>query len=80
MFLAQQGQRSPSEVAALTVYPSFAASTDTGKLKARFESMAKDSDEKNRRKAEEEKARRRARESREQEVARHRQEVHAHNT
>lgn len=65
--------------AALTVYPSFAASTDAGKLKARFESMAKASDEENRRKAEEEKARRRARESREREVARHRQEVHAHN-
>lgn len=65
---------------ALTVYPSLAASTDAGKLKARFESMAKASDEENRRKAEEEKARRRARESRERELAKQREEVHAHDT
>lgn len=64
----------------LTVSPSFAASTDAGKLKARFESMAKASDEENRRKAEEEKARRRARESRERELAERRQEVRTHNT
>lgn len=59
----------------LTVSPSFAASTDAGKLKARFEGMAKASDEENRRKAEEEKARRQARESRERELAERRQEV-----
>uniref|UniRef100_H3D574 Hematopoietic cell-specific Lyn substrate 1 n=1 Tax=Tetraodon nigroviridis TaxID=99883 RepID=H3D574_TETNG len=54
--------------------PFEASSADAGKLKARFESMAKASGEENRRKAEEEKARRRARESRERELAERRQE------
>ncbi|CAG04186.1 unnamed protein product, partial [Tetraodon nigroviridis] len=57
--------------------PFEASSADAGKLKARFESMAKASGEENRRKAEEEKARRRARESRERELAERRQEVGA---
>lgn len=54
---------------------SYAASAGAGKLKARFENMAKASDEENRKKAEEEKARRQARESRERELAKRRQEV-----
>lgn len=56
-------------------FPSSVASADTGKLKARFETMAKASDEENRKKAEEEKARRRARENRERELAKRREEV-----
>lgn len=53
----------------------FVASAGAGKLKARFENMAKASDEENRKRAEEEKARRQARESRERELAKSRQEV-----
>uniref|UniRef100_A0A8C4HJG2 Hematopoietic cell-specific Lyn substrate 1 n=1 Tax=Dicentrarchus labrax TaxID=13489 RepID=A0A8C4HJG2_DICLA len=55
--------------------PVEASSAGAGKLKARFENMAKASDEENRKKAEEEKARRQARESREREQAKRRQEV-----
>lgn len=73
MFLTPPDQRPPSR--SLTVSPSSAASADAGKLKARFEGMAKASEEENRRKAEEEKARRRARESRERELAERRREV-----
>lgn len=51
------------------------ASAGAGKLKARFESMAKASDEENRKKVEEERARREARESREREEAKRRQQV-----
>ena len=51
------------------------ASAPAGNLKARFENMAKASDEENRKQAEEEKARRQAREKREQEEARQRQQV-----
>uniref|UniRef100_A0A8P4K3C5 Hematopoietic cell-specific Lyn substrate 1 n=1 Tax=Dicentrarchus labrax TaxID=13489 RepID=A0A8P4K3C5_DICLA len=54
--------------------PVEASSAGAGKLKARFENMAKASDEENRKKAEEEKARRQARESREREQAKRRQE------
>lgn len=54
-----------------------AASAGAGKLKARFENMAKASDEENRKKAEEERARRQARESREREEAKRRQQVKA---
>ncbi|XP_044042213.1 src substrate protein p85-like isoform X2 [Siniperca chuatsi] len=54
--------------------PLEASSVGAGKLKARFENMAKASDEENRKKAEEEKTRRQARESREREAAKHRQE------
>ncbi|XP_041820281.1 hematopoietic lineage cell-specific protein isoform X2 [Chelmon rostratus] len=54
--------------------PLEASSAGAGKLKARFENMAKASDEENRKKAEEEKARRQARESRERELAKRRQE------
>ncbi|KAM4569502.1 src substrate protein p85-like isoform 2-T2 [Odontesthes bonariensis] len=54
--------------------PLEASSSGAGKLKARFESMAKASDEENRKKVEEERARRQARESREQEEAKRRQE------
>lgn len=50
------------------------ASVGAGKLKARFESMAKASDEENRKKAEEERAKRQARESREKEEARRREQ------
>lgn len=58
---------------------SLAASAGAGNLKARFENMAKASDEENRKRAEEEKARRQARESRERELAKRRQEVtHTH--
>lgn len=59
---------------ALLIPLCFVASAGAGKLKARFENMAKASDEENRKRAEEEKARRRARESRERELAKHRQE------
>lgn len=52
----------------------YAASAGAGKLKARFENMAKASDEENRKKAEEERARRQARESREREEAKRRQQ------
>uniref|UniRef100_A0A3Q1BTJ7 SH3 domain-containing protein n=1 Tax=Amphiprion ocellaris TaxID=80972 RepID=A0A3Q1BTJ7_AMPOC len=55
--------------------PIEASSAGAGKLKARFENMAKASDEENRKKAEEERARRQARESREREEARRRQQV-----
>ncbi|KAF7229298.1 src substrate protein p85-like [Nothobranchius furzeri] len=54
--------------------PVEASSAGTGKLKARFENMAKTSDEENWKKAEEEKARRQARERREQEEAERRQQ------
>lgn len=52
-----------------------AASEGAKNLKVRFESMAKDSDEENRKKAEEERARRQAKESREREEAKRRQQV-----
>ena len=51
------------------------ASAGAGNLKARFENMARASDEENRKRADEEKARRQAREKREQEEAKHRQQV-----
>ncbi|XP_071359075.1 src substrate protein p85-like isoform X6 [Trachinotus anak] len=54
--------------------PLEASSAGAGKLKARFESMAKASDEENRKKVEEERARRQAREEREREEAKRRQE------
>ncbi|KAK5848954.1 hypothetical protein PBY51_008632 [Eleginops maclovinus] len=54
--------------------PLEASSAGAGKLKARFENMAKASDEENKKKAEEERARRQARESKEREAAKHRQE------
>ncbi|XP_029969591.1 src substrate protein p85-like isoform X4 [Salarias fasciatus] len=54
--------------------PFEASSAGAGKLKARFESMAKASDEESRKKAEEERARRQARESREREEAARRQQ------
>lgn len=49
--------------------PIEASSSGAGKLKARFENMAKASDEENRKRAEEERARRQAREKREREEA-----------
>lgn len=55
--------------------PPCAASAGAGNLKARFENMAKASDDENKKKAEGERARRQARESREREVAARRQEV-----
>lgn len=55
----------------------YAASAGAGKLKARFENMAKASEEENKKKAEEERARRQARESREREEAKRRQQVTA---
>lgn len=54
------------------------ASIGAEKLKARFENIAKASDEENRKRAEEERARRQARDSRERELARRRQEVGPH--
>lgn len=51
------------------------SSTGAGNLKARFENMARSSDEENRKRAEEERARRQAREKREQEEAKRRQQV-----
>ncbi|XP_014853967.1 PREDICTED: hematopoietic lineage cell-specific protein-like isoform X3 [Poecilia mexicana] len=54
--------------------PVEASSAGAGKLKARFENMAKASDEENRKKVEEERARRQARESREREEAKRRQQ------
>lgn len=51
------------------------ASIGAEKLKARFENIAKASDEENRKRAEEERARRQARDGRERELARRRQEV-----
>lgn len=54
----------------------FIASVGAGNLKARFENMAKASDEENKKKAEEERARRLAREKREREEAQRKQEVH----
>lgn len=53
----------------------YAASAGAGKLKARFENIAKASDEENRKKAEEERVRRQARESRERDEAKRRQQV-----
>ncbi|XP_041935548.1 hematopoietic lineage cell-specific protein isoform X1 [Alosa sapidissima] len=50
------------------------SSAGAGNLKARFENMARVSDEENRKKAEEERARRQAREKREQEEAKRRQQ------
>ncbi|XP_056605376.1 src substrate protein p85-like [Triplophysa dalaica] len=50
------------------------SSVGAGNLKARFENMAKASDEENKKKAEEERARRLAREKREQEEARRKQQ------
>lgn len=52
-----------------------AASVGAGKLKARFENLAKASDEENKKKAEEERARRQARENKEREEAKRRQQV-----
>lgn len=54
----------------------FIASVGAGNLKARFENMAKASDEENKKRADEERARRLAREKREREEAQRRQEVH----
>nr|XP_033930783.1 hematopoietic lineage cell-specific protein isoform X2 [Pseudochaenichthys georgianus] len=54
--------------------PLEASSAGAGKLKARFENMAKASDEQDKKKAEEERARRQARESKEREAAKRRQE------
>ncbi|KAM8909523.1 src substrate protein p85-like isoform 2-T2 [Spinachia spinachia] len=54
--------------------PVEASSAGAGNLKARFENMAKASDEENKKKAEGERARRQARESREREAAVRRQE------
>lgn len=54
-----------------------AASAGAGNLRARFENLAKASDEENRKRVEEERARRQARESREKEEAKRRQEVRA---
>ncbi|CAB1437140.1 unnamed protein product, partial [Pleuronectes platessa] len=54
--------------------PLEASTSGAGKLKARFENMAKSSDEENRKKAEEERARRQAREKREREEAKRRQQ------
>lgn len=54
----------------------FTASVGAGNLKARFENMAKASDEDNRKRADEERARRLAREKREREEAQRKQEVH----
>ncbi|XP_020781892.1 src substrate protein p85-like [Boleophthalmus pectinirostris] len=59
---------SPTSAYEKTV-PVETSSVGAGKLKARFESMAKASDEENRKKAEEERARRQARETREREEA-----------
>uniref|UniRef100_A0A671L7R2 Src substrate cortactin-like n=1 Tax=Sinocyclocheilus anshuiensis TaxID=1608454 RepID=A0A671L7R2_9TELE len=53
-----------------------ASSVGAGNLKARFENMAKASDEENRKRADEERVRRLAREKREQEEAQRKQEVH----
>lgn len=64
---------SPSSAHEKTV-PLETSSVGAGKLKARFESMAKASDEENRKKAEEERAKRQARESREKEEARRREQ------
>uniref|UniRef100_A0A8C7DCG0 Hematopoietic cell-specific Lyn substrate 1 n=1 Tax=Oncorhynchus kisutch TaxID=8019 RepID=A0A8C7DCG0_ONCKI len=55
--------------------PLEASSAGAGNLKARFENLARSSDEENRKRAEEERARRQAREKREQEEARRRQQV-----
>uniref|UniRef100_A0A8C7PT94 Hematopoietic cell-specific Lyn substrate 1 n=1 Tax=Oncorhynchus mykiss TaxID=8022 RepID=A0A8C7PT94_ONCMY len=55
--------------------PMEASSAGAGNLKARFENLARSSDEENRKRAEEERARRQAREKREQEEARRRQQV-----
>uniref|UniRef100_A0A8B9LHP2 Src substrate cortactin-like n=1 Tax=Astyanax mexicanus TaxID=7994 RepID=A0A8B9LHP2_ASTMX len=52
------------------------SSAGAGNLKARFENMAKASEDENRKKAEEERARRQAREKREREEAQNRQQVH----
>ncbi|CAB1346017.1 unnamed protein product [Coregonus sp. 'balchen'] len=54
--------------------PLEASSAGAGNLKARFENLARSSDEENRKRAEEERARRQAREKREQEEARRRQQ------
>ncbi|XP_029317773.1 src substrate protein p85-like [Cottoperca gobio] len=54
--------------------PLEASSAGAGKLKARFENMAKASDEENKKKVEEEKERRQARDGREREAAKRRQE------
>uniref|UniRef100_W5KF34 Hematopoietic cell-specific Lyn substrate 1 n=2 Tax=Astyanax mexicanus TaxID=7994 RepID=W5KF34_ASTMX len=51
------------------------SSAGAGNLKARFENMAKASEDENRKKAEEERARRQAREKREREEAQNRQQV-----
>uniref|UniRef100_A0A674AE10 Hematopoietic cell-specific Lyn substrate 1 n=1 Tax=Salmo trutta TaxID=8032 RepID=A0A674AE10_SALTR len=55
--------------------PLEASSAGAGNLKARFENLARSSDEENRKRAEEERARRQAREKREQEEARRRQQA-----
>lgn len=54
------------------------ATSGAGKLKSRFENMAKTAEEENRKRAEEERARRQARERREKEEAQKRQEVKTH--
>ncbi|XP_054609715.1 src substrate protein p85-like isoform X2 [Dunckerocampus dactyliophorus] len=54
--------------------PVEASAASAGKLKARFESMAKASDEENRQRVEEERSRRKDREKREQEEAKRRQQ------
>uniref|UniRef100_A0A6Q2XGM4 SH3 domain-containing protein n=1 Tax=Esox lucius TaxID=8010 RepID=A0A6Q2XGM4_ESOLU len=55
--------------------PLEACNEGAGNLKARFENLARSSDEENRKRAEEERARRQAREKREQEEARRREAV-----
>uniref|UniRef100_A0AAZ3SVC6 SH3 domain-containing protein n=1 Tax=Oncorhynchus tshawytscha TaxID=74940 RepID=A0AAZ3SVC6_ONCTS len=55
--------------------PMEACNAGAGNLKARFENLARSSDEENRKRAEEERARRQAREEREQEEARRRQQT-----
>lgn len=56
----------------------YVATSGAGKLKSRFENMAKTAEEENRKRAEEERARRQARERREKEEAQKRQEVKTH--
>lgn len=62
-------------VFAFVVFFLATSSSGAGNLKARFENMARSSDEENRKRAEEERARRQAREKREQEEAKRRQQV-----
>uniref|UniRef100_A0A8C5DV77 Src substrate cortactin-like n=1 Tax=Gouania willdenowi TaxID=441366 RepID=A0A8C5DV77_GOUWI len=60
--------------------PLEASSAGAGRLKARFENLAKASDEENQRRAEEERERRRAREQREREDQRRQREQESHTT